>query len=122
VMFSFTPVMWRTWYLTSQQVMDPACAVSFTDVAGSNSAACPRVFGAGLETAGWQFRVGRGMVPGRCGVGGSVELDSATPQDQSHRSCGVVGFSTSAGGPHIVLLFEVSPSCQGWLSFGSWVT
>jgi len=24
-----------------------------------------------------------------------VELDSATPQDQSHRSCGVAGFSTS---------------------------
>jgi len=34
------------------------------------------------------------MVPGRCGVRGSVELDSATPQDQSHRSCGVLCFST----------------------------
>jgi len=38
------------------------------------------------------------MVPGRCEVGGSVELDSETPQDQSHRSCGVVGFSTSTRG------------------------
>jgi len=52
----------------------------------------PQGFGAGLEIAGLQFRVDRGMVPGRCGEGGSVELDSATPLDQPHRSCGVVGF------------------------------
>jgi len=55
-------------------------------------------FGARLEIAGWQFGVDRGLVPGRCGVGRSVELDSATPQDQSHRSCGAVGFSTSTAG------------------------
>ena len=54
----------------------------------------PQGFEAGLEIAGWQFRVDRGMVSGRCGARGSVEWDSATPQDQSHRSCGVVGFST----------------------------
>jgi len=33
--------------------MGPACAVSFTDVAGSNPAACPRVSG-----PGWKLQVG----------------------------------------------------------------
>ena len=36
-----------------------------------------------------------------------VELNSETPQDQSHRSCGAVGFSTSTG---------YGPSCRWWSS------
>jgi len=45
--------MWRRWFLTSQQVMGPACAVCLTDVAHSNPAACSRVSG-----PGWKLQVG----------------------------------------------------------------
>ena len=39
--------------LPPQQVMVPACAVSFTDVVGLNPAACSRVSG-----PGWKLQVG----------------------------------------------------------------